>query len=134
MPLPFLEALAAERGAAANTLAAYDRDLAHVQDWLDGRGAGFRAGRAGRYRILPGALRHAGLARATRARRLSAVKQLYRFAFEEGLREDNPALQISGPGRDKRLPKTLSDRRGRPAAGRGRGARPGDRDLPATPA
>jgi integrase/recombinase XerD len=49
-----------------------------------------------------------GLAKSTRARRLSAVKQLYRFAFEEGLRTDNPALQISGPGQDKRLPKVLS--------------------------
>jgi len=49
-----------------------------------------------------------GLAKSTRARRLSAVKQLYRFAFEEGLRSDNPAIQISGPGQDKRLPKVLS--------------------------
>jgi integrase/recombinase XerD len=39
---------------------------------------------------------------------LSAIKQLYRFCFEEGFRPDNPAVQISGPGRDKRLPKTLS--------------------------
>ena len=49
-----------------------------------------------------------GLAVSTRARRLSAIKQLYRFAFEEGLRADNPAVQIAGPGRPKRLPKTLS--------------------------
>ena len=48
-----------------------------------------------------------GLARSTRARRLSAAKQIYRFAFEEGWREDNPAIQIRGPGREKRLPKTL---------------------------
>ena len=49
-----------------------------------------------------------GLAKSTRARRLSAIKQLYRFAFEEGWRSDNPAIRIAGPGRDKRLPKTLS--------------------------
>jgi len=104
----FLEALAAERGAAANTLAAYDRDLAHAQDWLDSRHSNFaQAAQAD----LEAYLIHCdaqGLSRATRARRLSALKQLYRFAFEEGLRPDNPALQISGPGRDKRLPKTLS--------------------------
>lgn len=49
-----------------------------------------------------------GLAPSTRARRLSAIKQLYLFTFEEGLREDNPAVQITGPGRRKSLPKTLS--------------------------
>jgi integrase/recombinase XerD len=104
----FLEAMAAERGAAANTLAAYDRDLAHAQDWLDRAGLDF--GEAAQEN-LEAYLVHCdaqGLSRATRARRLSALKQLYRFAFEEGLRGDNPALQISGPGRDKRLPKSLS--------------------------
>ena len=49
-----------------------------------------------------------GLSRATRARRLSAIKQLFRFAFEEGWRTDNPAIQIRGPGKDRRLPKTLT--------------------------
>jgi integrase/recombinase XerD len=49
-----------------------------------------------------------GLSQATRARRLSAIKQLYRFAYEEGWRTDNPAIQIKGPGRQKSLPKTLS--------------------------
>jgi integrase/recombinase XerD len=104
----FLEAMAAERGAAANTLAAYDRDLAHVQDWLDGQNLDFAVAIQDH---LEAYLVHCdvqGLSRATRARRLSALRQLYRFAFEEGLRSDNPALQISGPGRDKRLPRTLS--------------------------
>jgi integrase/recombinase XerD len=49
-----------------------------------------------------------GLAKSTRARRLSAIRQLYRFAFEEGWRSDNPAIEINGPGRDQRLPKILS--------------------------
>ncbi len=104
----FLDAIAAERGAAANTLAAYARDLAHVADWLGERGRDF--GDASRDDVEAYLIDCdlAGLSRATRARRLSAIKQLYRFAFEEGLREDNPAVQISGPGRDKRLPKTLS--------------------------
>ncbi|WP_421907667.1 site-specific tyrosine recombinase XerD [Mameliella sp.] len=104
----FLEAMAAERGAAANTLAAYDRDLAHVQDWLTDSGKDFASASE---EDITAYLVHCdaqGLSRATRARRLSAMKQLYRFAFEEGLRQDNPALQIAGPGRDKRLPKTLS--------------------------
>lgn len=104
----FLEAMAAERGAAANTLAAYDRDLAHVQDWLTDTGQDFASASEDDITAYLVHCDTQGLSRATRARRLSAVKQLYRFAFEEGLRQDNPALQIAGPGRDKRLPKTLS--------------------------
>ncbi|MDA7430138.1 site-specific tyrosine recombinase XerD [Primorskyibacter aestuariivivens] len=104
----FLDAQAAELGAAGNTLLAYGRDLRDVADWLAVQGSGFE--RATRDDI-ESYLIHCeaqGLARATRARRLSAIKQLYRFAFDEGWRDDNPAIQISGPGKDKRLPKTLS--------------------------
>lgn len=104
----FLEAQSAERGAARNTLLSYGRDLKDFADWLGRRGLGpATAGRADveDYLVYCDAN---GLSKATRARRLSSVKQLYRFAFEEGLRADNPAVQISGPGRDKRLPKTLS--------------------------
>ncbi|WP_417205249.1 site-specific tyrosine recombinase XerD [Antarctobacter sp.] len=104
----FLEALAAERGAAANTLAAYDRDLAHAQDWLADIGTDFAGATEENIEAYLVHCDRLGLSRATRARRLSALKQLFRFAFEEGLRTDNPALQIAGPGRDKRLPKTLS--------------------------
>jgi len=51
-----------------------------------------------------------GLAPATRARRLSAIRQLYAFAYQEGLRADNPAQRIKGPKQQKSLPKTLSER------------------------
>jgi len=49
-----------------------------------------------------------GLAQSTIARRLSSAKQMFRFLYDEGLRTDNPAIQIKGPGRRKALPKTLS--------------------------
>ncbi|WP_375690652.1 site-specific tyrosine recombinase XerD [Pseudooceanicola sp. LIPI14-2-Ac024] len=104
----FLEAQAAELGAAQNTLLAYGRDLKDVSAWLANAGESFAT--AGRTDV-EAYLVHCdaqGFSRATRARRLSAIKQLYRFAFDEGWREDNPAIQIRGPGRDKRLPKTLS--------------------------
>ncbi|MFW2587400.1 tyrosine recombinase [Sagittula sp. SSi028] len=104
----FLDAIAAERGAAANTLAAYARDLTHVAEWLAGRGRDFTDASRDDIESYLVDCDTEGLSRATRARRLSAIKQLYRFAFEESLREDNPAVQISGPGRDKRLPKTLT--------------------------
>ncbi len=103
----FLDAQAAEAGAARNTLQAYARDLTDFTEWL-ARG-GKDAARAAQADI-ENYLVHCdaqGLARSTRARRLSAIRQFYRFAFDEGLREDNPAIQIRGPGRDKRLPKTL---------------------------
>ena len=104
----FLEAMAAERGAAANTLAAYRRDLDHSLTWMIDAGLGFATASEADIDAYLVACDQAGLSRATRARRLSALKQLYRFAFEEGLRGDNPTAQIAGPGRSKRLPKTLS--------------------------
>ncbi|MHA6324069.1 site-specific tyrosine recombinase XerD [Roseivivax sp. CAU 1753] len=104
----FLEAQAAERGAAENTLLAYARDLGDVADWLAARGQDFASAMRGDIEAYLVHCDAQGLAKSTRARRLSAIKQIYRFAFEEGLRSDNPSVQISGPGRDKRLPKTLS--------------------------
>lgn len=104
----FLEAQAAELGAATNTLLAYGRDLKDFDAWLARQGKTFEQvlrADVESYLVYCDAQ---GLAKSTRARRLSAVKQLYRFAFEEGLRSDNPALQISGPGQDKSLPKILS--------------------------
>ncbi len=104
----FLDAAAAERGAAGNTQEAYGRDLLIFSEWLTGKGLGFAEAQRGDIEAFLIACEAEGLARSTRARRLSAIRQLYRFAFEEGWRGDNPAIQISGPGKDKRLPKTLS--------------------------
>lgn len=105
----FLEAQAAELGAARNTLLAYGRDLIDAQDWLARQDTDFAQARQS---DIEGYLIHCdaqGLAKSTRARRLSALKQLFRFAFEEGWRAENPAIQIASPGQDKRLPKTLDE-------------------------
>lgn len=104
----FLEAKAAEAGAANNTQLAYGRDLIDFSDWLVAQKADLHSAERDHVEGYLISLDQIGLAKSTRARRLSAIKQFYRFAFEEGWREDNPALQISGPGRDKSLPKTLS--------------------------
>ncbi len=101
---PFLEALQAERGAADNTLKGYHRDLT---DFADGHEIE-TAGPEDIIRYLAG-LESQGLASATRARRLSSIKQLYTFAFQEGWRADNPAARIKGPKKQKTLPKTLSE-------------------------
>ena len=104
----FLDAQAAERGAATNTQLAYARDLSDFVDWLSGRNTTLTSAQKTDVESYLVHCDAQGLAKSTRARRLSAIKQLYRFCFEEGFRGDNPAVQINGPGRDKRLPKTLS--------------------------
>ena len=103
----FLAAQAAEQGAARNTQLAYGRDLGDFADWLARRGDLATASRAmvEDYLIFCAAQ---GLAKATRARRLSAIRQLFRFAVEEGWRADNPALRLKGPGLDHHLPQTLT--------------------------
>jgi integrase/recombinase XerD len=105
----FLEAQAAELDAAKNTQLAYARDLTDFAGWLDRRGRALETAARGDVEAYLVHCDAQGLAASTRARRLSAIKQLYRFAFEEGWREDNPAIQIRGPGREKRLPKILSE-------------------------
>ncbi|WP_299078620.1 site-specific tyrosine recombinase XerD [uncultured Ruegeria sp.] len=103
----FLQAQAAELGAATNTLLAYGRDLKDFAVWLDHRKVGFDQADRDQIEAYLIDCDAQGLSRSTRARRLSAIKQLFRFAFEEGWRDANPAIQIKGPGRQKRLPKTL---------------------------
>jgi len=103
----YLDAAAAEQGAARNTLLAYGRDLKDAMVQLAGRGGFAQADRAAIEAYLA-RLEAEGLAPATRARRLSALKQLYRFAHDEHWRVDNPTLQISGPARLRKLPGTLS--------------------------
>lgn len=105
----FLDARAAELGAARNTQLAYGRDLLDFADWLARHELGVAtAGREAVEDYLV-ACDAQGLSKATRARRLSSIRQLYRFAFEEGWRADNPALRLTGPGRAQRLPKTLTE-------------------------
>lgn len=103
----FLEAQAAETGAARNTLLAYGRDLKDIAAWLAHKKLTFSNANRNEIESYLISCDASGLSRATRARRLSAVKQMYHFAFVEGWRTDNPAVQIKGPGRDKKLPKTL---------------------------
>ncbi|WP_425454414.1 site-specific tyrosine recombinase XerD [Litoreibacter meonggei] len=104
----FLDAQAAELDASENTLLAYGRDLIDFAGWLADRGPTFETASRADVEDYLIHCDNQGLAQSTRARRLSAVKQIYRFAYEEGWREDNPAIQIKGPGRKKSLPKTLS--------------------------
>lgn len=103
----YLDAAAAEQGAARNTLLAYGRDLQDAMVSLAKRGGFAGADRAALEGYIAG-LEAEGLAPATRARRLSSLKQLFRFAHEEGWRADNPTLQIVGPAKVRKLPSTLT--------------------------
>lgn len=104
----FLDAQAAEQDIARNTRLAYGRDLVDFAGWLSRCGHGF--GNTNREMIENYLFfcEAQGLSKATRARRLSAIRQMFRFAHEEGWRSENPAIRIKGPNAGKRLPATLS--------------------------
>ena len=104
----FLQAQAAEQDAAANTQLAYGRDLIAFADYLSAGGQDFATADRAAVEAYLVRCEAEGLAPATRARRLSAIRQLYRFAKEEGWRDDNPAIRITGPGASRHLPQTLS--------------------------
>jgi integrase/recombinase XerD len=115
MPMPpahwieiFLEAKTAEEGLARNSQLAYLRDLADFNTFIKRIKMDFMRLKQSDIEAYLIECTAAGLAKTTRARRLSAIKQLFRFAHLEGWRSDNPSLQIAGPGRDKRLPNILS--------------------------
>lgn len=103
----FLAAIAAELGSSRNTLLAYGRDLKDFADWLAHRGCDFATADRATVETYLISCEASGLSKSTRARRLSSIRQLYRFAHEEGWRPDNPALRLHGPGASKSLPKTL---------------------------
>lgn len=105
----FLEAIQAERDAAQNTVLSYARDLRDFEAFLAKGDANLAtATRADIEAYLIDQTNH-GMAQTTRARRLSAIRQLYRFAFLEGWRKDDPAGLIKGPKRHRHLPGNLSE-------------------------
>ncbi len=104
----FLDMLAAERGAENNTLAAYGRDLADFTAYLAAAGRTAKSATTDDVRAYLGELARRGLRSATVARRLSAVRQLFRFLYAERLRRDDPAAVLEGPKRVRPLPRTLT--------------------------
>ena len=104
----FLDMLAAERGAQSNTLSAYRRDLDDFSSHLAGARRTVANASTDQLRRYLGELARRGLSAATVARRLSAIRQLYRFLYAEGQRADDPAAVLEGPKRTRPLPKTLS--------------------------
>ena len=104
----YLDMLAAERGAGKNTLAAYGRDLEDFSVSLKGARRSIANASTDDLREYLGELSRRGLRVTTVARRLSAMRQLYRFLYAEGQRADDPAAVLEGPKRERALPKTLT--------------------------
>jgi integrase/recombinase XerD len=104
----YLDMLAAERGAGKNTLAAYGRDLEDFSFYLSGAGSSIAAAATDDLRAYLSDLARRGMTPATVARRLSAIRQLYRFLYAEGQRKDDPAAVLEGPKRARALPKILT--------------------------
>jgi integrase/recombinase XerD len=104
----FLDMIAAERGGAKNTLAAYARDLADFSAELGKAGRTIAGASTDDLRGYLGSLARRRFAASSVARRLSAIRQLYRFLYAEGHRADNPSAVIEGPKRNRALPKVLS--------------------------
>src|SRR6516162_3063835 len=104
----FLDMIAAERGCAKNTLAAYARDLADFAAELGAAGRSIADASTDDLGAQLGSLSKRGFAAASVARRLSAIRQLYRFLYAEGRRTDDPSAVIEGPKRGRALPKVLS--------------------------
>jgi len=105
----FLEMLSAERGAAANTLDSYRRDLDGYVEHLTRRGRQPRDAVADDIRSWLESMSKAGMAASTAARRLSAIRQFHKFLYTEGRRADDPTATIDSPRQGRALPKILSE-------------------------
>jgi len=104
----FLEMMAGERAAAANTLRAYARDLADADAFLAKRRSDLAAASAEDIEAYFASLGARGLAPATAARRRASVRQFYRFVLGERWREDDPSRRVDAPKRGRPLPKVLT--------------------------
>ncbi len=105
----FLEMMVAERGAAPNTLDSYRRDLNDFAGFLAGRRRLPEDADAADVRRYLAGLAAAGLSARTGARRLSALRQFFRFLYGNGERADDPSATIDGPRLGRPLPKYLSE-------------------------
>jgi integrase/recombinase XerD len=104
----FLDMQTAERGAGANTLTAYRNDLADLTAHLRSGGHSLATAGTDDLREFLAGLAGRGLKASSVARRLSALRQLFRFLYAEGKRADDPAAVLEGPKRGRALPKVLS--------------------------
>ncbi len=104
----FLEMMSAERGAAKNTLASYERDLLGYGETLQRRGSRFSACDTSCVEAHLAHLAEQGMSASTQARHLSTVRQFHKFLFDENVRGDDPSSTIDSPKSGRPLPKVMS--------------------------
>jgi integrase/recombinase XerD len=102
----FLEMMSAERGAADNTLSSYRRDLEDASEAIEG---GLAAAGAPDIRAYLDDIAARGFAPTSQARKLSAIRQFFKFLYAEGLRGDDPTGTLDSPRKGRPLPKTMSE-------------------------
>lgn len=106
---PFLEMLMVERGAAANTIEAYRRDLIDYCGFLKARNSSAVTADSDQIRAYLAALAKQGVKASTAARRLSSLRQFHKFLFAEAIRQDDPTVVIDAPRRGRPLPKIMTE-------------------------
>jgi len=106
--LIFLEAKTVDTDASENTIKSYNHDLIRYFDWISSRKVQICDVEQSHIELYLVDLKDCGLSIRSRARHLSSIKQFYRFAVEEGWAHTNPALQVSGPGKSKKLPQSVT--------------------------
>ena len=102
----FLEMMSAERGASDNTLQSYRRDLEDAAERLP---VGIAEAGAAELRAYLADIAGRGFASSSQARKLSALRQFYKFLYAEGLRPDDPTGTLDSPRKDRSLPKIMSE-------------------------
>ncbi|MDG4880818.1 site-specific tyrosine recombinase XerD [Mesorhizobium sp. WSM4884] len=102
----FLEMMSAERGAAENTLSSYRRDL---EDASEAIGGGLARAGAADIRAYLDDIAARGFAPTSQARKLSAIRQFFKFLYAEGLRGDDPTGTLDSPRKGRPLPKTMTE-------------------------
>lgn len=102
----FLEMMSAERGAAENTLQSYRRDLEDATEHVGGKLA---HASTDDLRAYLNEIADRDFATSSQARKLSSLRQFFKFLYAEGLRQDDPTGKLDSPRRDRALPKTMSE-------------------------
>ncbi|MEK1888817.1 MAG: site-specific tyrosine recombinase XerD [Phyllobacterium sp.] len=105
----FLEMMSAERGAAQNTLESYRRDLEDAAAFSSATGEQLTVATSSTIRAYLDDISARGFAATSQARRLSALRQFFRFLYTENIRGDDPTSTLDAPKKDRSLPKIMSE-------------------------
>ncbi len=105
----YLDALAAERGLARNTIDAYRRDLLRLGEDLDSDGVDILTAKAPELQAHLRKLRRHGLSPRSIGRAVASTRGFYAFLVEDRRRQDNPAVHLQAPKTWRQLPKVLSE-------------------------